>query len=336
MIRSTSILIALALTVSVTGWAQQNVTINPGDDVMAILATVVDENSTVTFGPGRYNVTPDPNNPTSDFFQPPTGSVIKGAGSGLDPANSTIIDLGYSFSNGFAVEQQAEVLIEGMTIMRATVHVIQIEESFDVTFRDVWAFKAFDSLFNTDTGEEYKFENCLFSYCGDELLKCNDTPAFVTFTNCDFSNSSGVLVECEGASEMIFRNCIFYSGSGSSTDAIVEDGGSVIIRNSVLYDAVDDGSMVAENDGGLNVVANISGIEFTLDQTNIGVDPMYVAPPTFGNGMADVDLRLMAGSPALTAGSDAFADDNITASGSETFAGSRGPAGASVDHWALF
>lgn len=332
MIRNSMYILIITLLITTAAWGQQNITIKPGDDVVQLINSVWEIDSTITFEAGFYPVSPDPENPTEDLFDLPDGATVKGAGGGMDPTTCTIIDMQYSFSKAFDINNPF-ITIDGLTVMRAIVHGVDLNETEAITFRDVWILKAFDALFNTDSGVDYVFENCVFGFGADELMKCNDTPAYVTFKNCDLFNVQGDMVECEGGSEMIFENCIFYAGSGAGNDNITEDGGSIYIRNSILWDPVDDGSDTASNDGGMEL--ELLDAAFSVNESNRGEDPMYMNGPGFGTALEDLDLRIKEWSPALTVGSENF-DDNLDGTGPVTFAGSQGPAPASVGNWALF
>lgn len=317
--------------------AQQEVHIAPGDDVAAILATVTEPGSRVTFEPGYYRVTPTAGT-VSQVFDIPSDTTVIGAGGGFDPATSTILDMEYGFSNGFRTQEGAlDIVVEGITLYRCIGHIVQARPGDTITFNDVWMISCFDELIEITGVFDFNFNNCVFGYDGDELIKAEGGgTSIMRFVNCDFFCSVVNYVEAEAGSDLLFVNSIFYTGSGRASDNFENENGIITLRNSIAYDAVPD-DRVSEyphpNDGGMTVIGTNG--EFTIDGSVTGEDPMYVVRPSFGNPLFSIDLRLQPGSPALTAGSTSW-DEFGNATGEPTWAGSQGPGPDGVDTWSLF
>lgn len=332
------------LTISILGLtatAQQNVTIKPGDDVLAILDTVVDPGSTITFEPGYYLVTrrADGSGP-NDLLRPPPGTTIRGAGSGFDPATATILDCGYTFDSAIKIDDGIDgVTVEDLTITRTIDALIEIDAgSFDNTINNVWALKAMSSLVFNDGGD-IALNYCVLGWSSGDVVFCDDVtvPSTTVLTNCDIFLGNSDIVESESGSELYLRNCILYAGNGSNDIQI--DGGWIVVRASVGWDPF-DGDPPGLYPGGMPLLGRLDlNGDPDVGDNCVGEDPMYVKPPGpveggVGYKADEMDLHLKEGSPALTAGSTSFdAEHNPT--GDPTFAGSQGPAPVDVANWPI-
>ncbi len=325
--------------ISQTAFAQQTVNIAPGDDVAQMLANVTEEGSTITFEAGFYSVLPTAGT-KSQLITLPAGTTFKGAGNGFDPATATILDFEYNFSNGLrTAEGGFDILIEDITLLRCTGHILQARPGDSITCNNVWMIGCFDELIEITGVLDFEFNNCVFGYDGDELIKAEGGgTSIMRFNNCDFFCSTVNLVEAEAGSDLLFNNCIFYTGSGVSSDNFENENGIIAIRNSIVFDAVPDdreNQFPSPNDGGMTVVGTNG--ELTIDDSDLGVDPLYVARPSFGNQLTEMDLRLQPGSPALTVGATSVDDFGDALPDSEpTFAGSQGPGPQKVGGWSLY
>lgn len=333
-------LITAVLSISLVGLsatAQQNITIRPGDDAVAMVLSVVDPDSTITFEAGYYKVAPKGYSGAEgrpDFIRMPPGTTIRGAGSGLDPTRGTIIDCGYAYDSAIKIDDNIDgVVVENITFMNCIDTVLEFDTgSFENTFNNVWAIKSHESCVDMNGSAEAEFNFCVFGWSGADAVNLNDT-SFGVFRNCDIFLGTSDIVEAAGASEAVLLNCIIYAGPGSND--IESSGGFITVANSVGWDPVDsDPPGVTLNLMG-RIDLNGAGLFIDLDN-NVGEDPLYVAPPGMGFTAETMDLRLQEGSPALTAGSTSHNAD-YEPTGTPTFAGSQGLADTThVKTWSLF
>ncbi len=328
MFRYTFLFISCFALMSHVGWGQQNVTIAPGDDVIDKLATVTDPGSTITFEAGHYKLVPkaDIEGDKLKFLDLPGGTTVQGAGGGLDPSNSTILDLGYRFADGIFIQNGGDVTLEGFTIMGTVNETFRItNDSNNNLIRDVWVLKSQDQMLHIKSTVGTVFENCVFGYALSEIIQADD-PGETIYRNCDFFACVEQIAIATDGANLLFQNCIFYTGSGIANDIIESNGGVIDIRSSILWDPIEDGSEVTAMNGGINVDP------VSLDESVIGEDPQYVVAPTFGVPFGDFNLHLQEGSAALTAGSENFEDSfPFNPTGPETYAGSQGIAVAIPD-----
>ncbi len=327
------------MAVSVLGlsaMAQQNVTIKPGDDVNAILETVVDEDSTITFEAGYYVITRDGS--SSDLLTPPPGTTVRGAGSGFDPAKATILDCAYTMDSAIKIDDGMDgITIENLTVLHTIDSIIEVDPgSFDNTLNNVWAVMSSNHILYIADDGEIALNDCVLGWCTGDTIFLNDPgPTIATLTNCDIFLGNSDIVEGEAGTEMFLRNCILYAGNGSND--IEADGGWVSVASSVGWDPFD-----GDEPGNLPMTLgrlDVNGDSF-IDESCVGEDPLYVkAPGPVGGGvghkMSQMDLHLQEGSPALTAGSTSFDADSLP-TGDPTYAGSQGPAPVDVGNWSIY
>jgi len=314
---------------SVAAFAQQDVTIGPDDNVYEILQTVKEPGSTVTIAPGLYKVFPpaDRTGPT-DLFVPPPGTVIRGAGSGFNPEEATILDCQSLFRNGILLDDNADgVTVGDLTITNTWGNIFYVGRgAVGITVENVWAVRTLLRCVENDGGE-INFYFCALGLASDDVVFNDDDTLLSAFTNCDIFLCENDLVEGEGG-EAVFRNCIFYAGNANN-NGLENDGGNVVVRSSVGWDPFDAGEPgVSPTLFGRLRLDDKNGVFPDVDGSNVGEDPMYVRPPgQIAPGIAvsveEMDLRLQDGSPALTAGSTSF-DANGDPNGVPTFAGSQG------------
>lgn len=341
ILKLTLILFALSAT---SGFAQQNVTIGPDDDVFAILETVVDFDSTITFEAGYYQLVP-PADTTGkhSLIQPPAGTTIRGAGSGMDSSNATILDCQMLFEHGIEIGDAADtVTVENLTIIHTYDDLLAIgQDVVDITFNNVWALKTHGDCVEIDGGE-VQFNFCVFGWSGaDTVHNDNDTVVEAVYTNCDIFLGESDLVDVDNG-RIVLRNCIVYAGNGTN-DVFNDNGpdGRTIVRASVGWAPFDgDPPGITEELWGRLDVESDTDILPDVDNTNIGQDPMYIKPPgQAGPGVgylaSELDLHLHPESPALTAGNTEF-DAEHNPIGEPTFAGSQGVGEVGVDHWQIF
>lgn len=314
---------------SLAAVAGQNVTISPGDNVYEVLKTVVDPGSTITIEPGLYKIFPPADRTGStDLFVPPPGTTIRGAGSGFNPEEDTILDCQSLFRHGFYINGDAKgVTVADLTITNTYANLVYINGgASDVTFDNVWAVRSLMRCVENDSGD-VNFNFCVFGLASDDVIFPDNNAGRMIFTNCDIFLVENDLIEAEGG-EAIFRNCIFYAGNGNNY--LENDGGMVVVRSSVGWDPYSsDAPGISESlFGRLRLDADSAGVFPDVDGSNVGEDPLYVKPPGqiapgVGVVVEEMDLRLQEGSPALTAGSTSF-DADGEPNGSPTFAGSQG------------
>jgi len=313
---------------SLAALAGQNVTIRPGDNVYEVLQTVEEPDSTITFEPGLYKIFPPANRTgTTDLFEPPAGTTIRGAGFGFNPEEDTILDCQSLFRHGFDLGGDSDgVTIANLTITNTWGNLIYITGgATDVNFDNVWAVRALLRCVENDGGEA-NFNFCVFGLAADDVIFNDESTDCTTFMNCDIFLCENDLIEAQ-AGEAVFRNCIFYAGNGNNF--MENNGGNVIVRSSVGWDPYSsDAPGITQDRFGRLRLDEAGGVFPEVDGTNIGEDPLYIRPPgqiAAGVGVAveEMDLRLQEGSPALTAGSTSF-DANGDPNGSPTFAGSQG------------
>ena len=158
-----------------------------------------------------------------------------------------------------------------------------------------------DSALAFDQPLAVRFINCVFARGGDDGTDLAGAPQYV-FINCDFYDWGSDLMENEEDSLMLVQNCIFHAGTRS--DDLDAGTGVIETYNCVFWDP---------GDGPVD-----TGIQFSnvLEFDSLFDDPMYV---NVGPAVPDteLDFRLQADSPALSAGVDQ--------DGNPTFAGSQGP-----------
>ena len=325
--RQITLSLLIVSLLGLTVMAQQNVTIKPGDDVLAILETVVDPNSTITFDAGYYLVTPHADGTPTDFLTPPPGTTIRGAGSGMDPSTATIIDCAVTFDSAVKILEGFDgITVENMTLMRTFDEVIETDAgSFDITFNNIWGLKGGESVVGVIGEANFNF--CVFGWSTDkECTIMTEEAGRAIFTNCDIFLGSNDLVEADGDSEMVFRNCILFAGPG---DNDLNGSGFITVVASVGWDPTSDDQ--TQGLGGLD----LAGAGVFIEDTAIGEDPLYVKPPGMGFSTKTMDLHLQEGSPALTAGSTSF-DDDHRPTGDPTFVGSQGAAPVDVGDWSIY
>jgi hypothetical protein len=314
---------------SLAAFAGQNITIRPGDNVYEILQTVEEPYSTITFEPGLYKIFPPADSTgTTDLFEPPAGTTIRGAGFGFNPEEDTILDCQSLFRHGFDFGSDSEgVTIGNLTITNTYGNLIYLGSgAVDVHFDHVWAVRSLLRCVEND-GAEADFSFCVFGLASDDVIFNDDNAVSTVFNNCDLFLCENDLIEAEGG-EAIFSNCIFYAGNGNNY-LENDKAGKVVVRNSVGWDpySSDASGITADRFGRLRL-DDAGGVFPDVDGTNVGEDPLYVRPPGqiapgVGVEVEEMDLRLQEGSPALTTGSTSF-DANGDPNGSPTFAGSQG------------
>ncbi len=333
MIKRLAINLVILSFIGLSATAQQNVTIAPGDDVVAILQTVVDVGSTITFTAGLFKVTPkEDETGRPDLMRIPPGTTVKGAGSGMDPTTATIIDCGFTFDSAIKIDDDVDgCTIEDLTVINTVDAALEFNTgSFDNTFNNVWALKAMASAVDLSGTAEAAFNFCVIGWSSGDVVFQDDS-AISIFTNCDLFLGSGDIVEAEDTSELILLNCILFAGPGSND--IESDGGFITVANCVGWDPLDGDptGVTATTMGRLD----LNGGGILMDEDSIGEDPLYVAAPGMGFKTTTMDLHLQEGSPALTVGNTAF-DADYAPTGDPTFAGSQGLAPVRVNHWSIF
>ncbi|RJP32292.1 MAG: right-handed parallel beta-helix repeat-containing protein [Candidatus Omnitrophota bacterium] len=317
-----------------TAQAQQNVSIKPGDDVVGIIQTVTDFDSVITFAAGHYKVTPKADaTGRPDLMRLPSGTTIRGAGSGMDPSTATIIDCGFAFDSAIKIDDNVDgLIVENITLINTIDAALEFDTgSFDNTFNNVWALKTGDNTVDINGAAEATFNFCVFGWSSADAVNLADT-SYAVFTNCDIFLGSSDIVQAAGSSEGVFRNCIFYAGPGSND---LESAGFITVVNCIGWDPLDGDApgITATLMGRLD----LNGGAVFMDANSLGEDPLYVAPPGMGFTAKTMDLHLQEGSPALTVGSTSF-NELQEATGNPTFAGSQGLAQAPVQvfHWSVF
>ncbi|MHC4582174.1 MAG: hypothetical protein ACYS14_12020, partial [Planctomycetota bacterium] len=313
---------------SLAAFAGQNITIVPGDNVYEVLQTVTEPDSTITFEPGLYKIfPPEDRTGTTDLFEPPSGTTIRGAGFGFNPEEDTILDCQSLFRHGFDFGGDSDgVTIGDLTITNTYGNLIYLGSgAVDVYFDHVWAVRSLLRCVEND-GAEASFDFCVLGLAADDVIFNDNNAVLSIFTNCDLFLVENDLIEAEGG-EAIFRNCIFYAGNGNNY--LENDGGKVIVRSSVGWDPYSsDAPGITQDRFGRLRLDDAGGVFPDVDNSNVGEDPLYVLPPGqiapgVGVVVEEMDLRLQEGSLALTAGSTSF-DANGDPNGSPTFAGSQG------------
>jgi hypothetical protein len=313
---------------SVAAFAQQDVTIGPDDNVYEVLRTVTEPDSTVTIAPGLYTVFPsaDRTGPT-DLFVPPPGTAIRGAGSGFNPEEASILDCQSLFRHGIFLNGDSDGVIVGdLTITNVWGNLVYVASgAVDNKFENVWAVRSLLRCVENDGGT-INFNFCALGLAADDVVFNDDNAVLTAFTNCDIFLCENDLVEAQGG-EAVFRNCIIYAGNANNY--LENNGGTVVVRSSVGWDPYsgDEPGITPTLFGRLRL-DDRDGVFPDVDGSNVGEDPLYVLPPgQIAPGIAvsveEMDLRLQDGSPALTAGSTSF-DANGDPNGSPTFAGSQG------------
>jgi hypothetical protein len=335
--RITVSLLAISL-LGLSAGAQDIVNIGPNDDVFTILQDwqgVPDV--TIIFEAGYYSLTqPIDETGDEDFITVADGMTIRGAGSGMDPATATILDLNLILESGFYIEGVAEVTIEDLTILNTVEDGFEISGgAVDITVNNVWALKIHgDGAVTMDSGEA-AFNYCVFGWGQGDTVYL-ETGAVGVFTNCDIFLGDSDNIEVDTDAWAVLLNCIVYAGNASN-DIEVTAGG-IIVRSSVGWDPFDGDPPGWEPDIRLGRI-DLNGLP-DVDETCVGEDPLYVRPPGpvspgVGNKAADIDLHLQDGSPALTAGSTSF-DEEHNPTGDPTYAGSQGPAPVDVGNWSVY
>jgi hypothetical protein len=308
----------LVLILAIPVYGQQTVQVSPGDDLQSAL-NAAGAGGTVVFAPGRYDVVPS--NPYQHeairITQDLAGITLRGAGCGTDPNTATILDGEAGFLETGVLIEASNVTVEGFTLTQFWIQGFLLGDRIqNVECRNCWAL-ACDSGMNTagtagvwsesnpdrfDT--MVRFRNCVFARGGDDAADI-ENGSTVVFIQCDFYDFDSDMLAPEDTSVILLRNCILHAGLHS--DNIQADGASLIeARNCVFYDPTAD-----DHDG-------LGGMDFrgfTYTRDCIGKDPLYVrvGPDV---PVWNLDFRLRAGSPALTAGKDE--------KGNPTFAGSMG------------
>lgn len=326
--------LAILSLFGLTAIAQQHVTIQPGDDVVGILQTVVDPGSTITFAAGYYKVAPKADQTgRPDLFRTPPETTVKGAGSGLDPNTATILDCGFAFDSAIKIDDNMYgIVFEDLTVINSIDPLIEFDTgSFDNTFNNVWALKASDNVVDMNGNAEATFNFCVFGWSSGDAVNLAEQSIGI-FKNCDIFLGSSDIVESAGTAYGTFFNCIFYAGPGSND---LESAGIIEVVNCVGWDPLDsDPTGITPT---LMGRLDLNGGAILMDDASIGEDPLYVAPPGMGFTATTMDLRLQEGSPALTAGNTEF-DQNNAPIGTPTFAGSQGKyeEPSPINHWSIF
>jgi len=298
-------------------YGQITVNVEPGDDINAAL-TKAGPGGTVIFAPGEYMVVSanlggrKPINISPDL----AGIQLIGAGSGFDPATSTIINGEAGFVESGLDIDASDVHVEGFTFYKIWDEGAVIGEGFEnIEIRDCWFVRIRNGLESSSSSgvtddfaspfeqpRAVRFINCVFARGGDDGTDLSNASEYV-FINCDFYDWGSDLMENEDNTLMLMQNCIFHAGTRSDD----LDAGSGVIEtwNCVFWDP---GQSPAEN-----------GIQFSgvVEFESLFDDPMYV---NVGPAVLDseLDFHLRVDSPALTAG--------VNKDGNPTFAGSQGPA----------
>lgn len=326
--------IAILSIAGLSAMAQQNISIKPGDDVVGILQTVVDEGSTITLAAGYYKVAPKADQTgRPDLFRMPSETVVKGAGSGMDPSTATILDCGFTFDSAIKIDDNVfGCTFENLTVINTIDAAIEFDTgSYENTFNNVWALKTSDNTVDINGTAEAAFNFCVFGWSSGDAVNLADSTIAI-FKNCDLFLGKSDIVQADGTSEGIFMNCIFYAGPGAND---IETIGYITLANCVGWDPLDgDPAGITEMMMGR---LDLNGGAVLMDEFSIGEDPLYVAPPGMGYTAKTMDLHLQEGSPALTVGSTSF-DEEFIPTGEPTFAGSQGlyEGPVQVGNWALF
>ncbi|MCP4611172.1 MAG: hypothetical protein GY845_20885 [Planctomycetes bacterium] len=324
-----TILIASVLCLSSLAFAGQDITISPGDNVYEVLQTVTEPDSTITFEPGLYKIFPPADSTgTTDLFEPPAGTTIRGAGFGLNPEEDSILDCQSLFRHGFDLGDDSDgVTVGNLTITNTYGNLIYLGSgAVDVNFDNVWAVRSLYRCVEND-GAEANFYFCVFGLASDDVIFNDDNAVRTSFMNCDIFLCENDLIEAEGG-EAIFKNCIFYAGNGNNY-LENDKSGKVVVRSSVGWDPYSgDATGITGTLFGRLRLVDAGGVFPDVDDSNVGEDPNYIRPPGqvapgVGVEAEEMDLRLQEGSIALTAGSTSF-DENGEPNGSPTFAGSQG------------
>lgn len=332
MMKRTVIHAVILSLIGLSAMAQQNVTIQPGDDVVGIIQTVVDVGSTVTFEAGYYKVTPkEDGTGRPDLMRLPPATTVRGAGSGMDPSKATIIDCGYAFDSVIKIDDNVDgCTFENMTLLNVIDAVIEFDAgSFDNTFNNVWALKAMGNTIDMNDSSEAVFNFCVFGWASGDAVNLAGT-SYGVFTNCDMFLGSSDIIETADTSEAKLMNCIIFAGPGAND---IETTGFMSIIHCVGWDPIDGDP--AGISGALMGRLDVNGGNAWIDEYSVGEDPLYIAPPGMGFTAATMDLHLQEGSPALTAGNTSFDEDDFP-TGDPTFAGSQGPAPVNVSSWSLY
>ncbi|HPA44176.1 MAG TPA: hypothetical protein PLG59_04120 [bacterium] len=323
----------LLTIIASTAFSQQTVRIGPQDDVIAVLQSVTQAGSTILFEPGYYSLTPKADGTGfPNLFHPPSGTVIRGSGSGFGP-DATVLDCNYAFNSGIRIGTgTGNVTVENLTVLNTLHALILIEQrTSNLVFRNVWALKCLDECVQNEGGDVV-FESCVLGWCTDNIFFSDDLyPSVSVLMNCDVLLGFGDLVQAETGAEVHVRNSILYAGPGEND--IHVDGGWIVVRASVGWDPIN------ESPPGLEPGVRWGRLELDgfpdVNATNVGEDPLYVSPPGRGAKAETMDLHLQTGSPALTAGRESYTQKGEP-TGGVTFAGSQGPAPVNVDHWSIY
>ncbi len=332
MITRISIQVFILSIIGLSAMAQQNVTIKPGDDVVGIIQTVVDAESTITFEAGYYKLVPkEDETGRPDLMRLPAGTTVRGAGSGMDPSTATILDCGFAFDSAIKIDDGIDgCLFEDFTAINAVDSIIEFDAgSFDNTFNNVWALKAMENVIDINDTAEAAFNFCVLGWATGDTVNLAGSSIGV-FTNCDMFLGMSDIIEAADTSEAILKNCILYAGPGAND---IETLGFISVVHCVGWDPLDsDPSGIT---GMLMGRLDVNGGAVWIDDYSIGEDPLYVAAPGMGFTATTMDLHLQSGSPALTAGNTSF-DENLDPTGDPTFAGSQGATPADVGNWSIY
>ena len=311
------IVICCLIFLCLPAFGQITVNVQPGDDIQAALAEA-GAGGTVIFAPGEY--TPVPTNLGGRDAMAIPGSLagirLMGAGSGFDPATSTIINGEPGFLESGLDIDASDVHVEGFTFYKIWDEGVVIGAGFEnIEIKDCWFVRIRNGMESTSSSgitnpiasafeqpQAVRFINCVFARGGDDGTDLTGASQYV-FINCDFYDWGSDLMENEDDTLMLMQNCIFHAGTRSDD---LDAGSGVIETWTCVF--WDPGQSAGEN--GIQF-ANVVEFESLYD------DPLYV---NVGPAVLDfeLDFHLRADSLALTAGVDK--------DGNPTFAGSQGPA----------
>ena len=298
-------------------YGQNTVNVQPGDDIQAAMVEA-GGGGTVIFAPGEYKPVPTNLGGRDAMFISSNLSGIRlmGAGSGFDPNTATIINGEPGFLESGLDIRASDVHVEGFTFYKIWDEGAVIREGLEnIEIKDCWFVRIRNGLESSRSSgvtddiapafeqpRAVRFIGCVFARGGDDGTDLSNASQYV-FINCDFYDWGSDLMENEDDTLMLMQNCIFHAGTRS--DDLDAGSGVIETYNSVFWDP---------GDGPVETGIQFSGV---LEFDSVFEDPLYV---NVGPAVLDFDLdfRLQADSPALSAGVDK--------DGNPTFAGSQGPA----------
>jgi hypothetical protein len=185
---------------------------------------------------------------------------------------------------------------------------------------------------NNTTGAKILIKDCLFS---NNTAPTNTGSAIyqnggiISITNSTVANNTNIAVYTTSNGLLQIVQSTFY---GNTTEAILIDSGSVILRNSIL---LDDYTALNTTSNGANFIGEgpITAGDFSYSNTTANVPADVINTALQNNGGASATFALTFGSPAIDAGisADAKDDNNVALAFDQRGAGFPRIVGAMVD-----